>query len=96
MPLKTTADYLALVGRLVAVGIRDDEPGKVGREVIGVVRDLSDSGRHLVLTDAEEAYFETEDAEIPIVVRHARLAVPLESIDVIDPTSDVRYRTDRV
>jgi hypothetical protein len=96
MPLKTTADYLALVGRLVVVGIRDDEPGKLGREFIGVVRDLSDSGRHLVLTDVEEAFFETEESEISIVVRHAHIAIPLESIDVIDPTSDVRYRTDRV
>ena len=95
MSLKTTADYLALVGRLVAVGVRD-EPGKLGREFIGVVRDLSDSGRHLILTDVEEAFFETENAEIPIVVRHARIAVPLESIAVIDPTSDVRYRIDRV
>ena len=95
MPLKTLADYLSLVGRLVAVSIRDDESGKINRELIGVVHDLSDSGRHLVLTDVEEAYLENEDAEVPVVVWHARVAVLLESIELIDPTSEVRYRTDR-
>lgn len=94
MPIKTAEECLALVGRLVAVGLHDDHSGKIGREFIGVVQDLSDSGRHLVLTSAEESYFETEEAKVPVILRHARIAVPLENIEVIDPTRDVRYRAD--
>src|SRR5947209_7510259 len=64
MRIRTVADYLALIGKRIAI------QQVAGEEINGLVQDLSDAGRHLILL---------KDGETK-----QRTSIPLNRIDVIE------------
>lgn len=80
MAIRTVADILKLVGKTVEIDLRsaDDKPDPY--LIVGLIEDLSDTGRHIILVDVKELY---RDGRI---VRHAKLTIPINAIDMIKVT----------
>jgi hypothetical protein len=74
-------DPHALVGMRVTAAERS--PDAPNRTFVGVVHELSDGGRSLVLRDVRELHFVGEEGGPTRIITHVQKLIPLAEFDVL-------------